>query len=188
MVGDILADGGSEIVAVGGSTFVDVIAGSMLNVSGHDRRRVQRTRCKYRERIRRRCRGSFVRAGSTVNISGVVEGLETNGGSMVRVSGGSLGNGVVADSSSQVELSGGSIGEALTLRIGSHVTFVGGDFRLDGVPIAGLGAVGGGCHQRADQFGIERHIVRRRAASLVAAGRRSAGQRSDHVEGGGARA
>jgi len=83
-------------------------------------------------------------SNSTVNVSGGSVGqlFHSRAGSTVSISGGSIGRGFTARSSSTVRISGGSFGRGFATRSGSAVNLSGGDFRLDGVPVAGLDAIG----------------------------------------------
>lgn len=81
--------------------------------------------------------------GSTLNVSGGT--LGTDGrllGAAIQMTGGVVGASLKASQNSTLQFSGGAIGDRLKLDASSHATLVGGDFRLDGVPIAGLNQPG----------------------------------------------
>jgi hypothetical protein len=89
--------------------------------------------------------GGFLRVGggTVMNMSGGSVGINfiAGSGSQVNISGGSIGTFFSADSNSEVNISGGTFG-SLGASEGSAVKISGGDFRLDGVPIDGLGTIG----------------------------------------------
>jgi hypothetical protein len=81
--------------------------------------------------------------GSILNVSGGT--LGTDGrlhGAALQMTGGVVGASLDASNSSLLQLAGGAIGDRLKLDASSQLAIVGGDFRLDGVPIAGLNQPG----------------------------------------------
>jgi hypothetical protein len=82
--------------------------------------------------------------GSTVNIvDGLIGfGFRANGGSQVNISGGKFDYGLIAKTNSQMTVSGGTFLDRTTFEADSNVRFLGGDFRIDNVPIAGLVNIG----------------------------------------------
>lgn len=81
--------------------------------------------------------------GSALNLSG--GSLRNNGrlrGAALHMTGGAVGRDLDASNGSTLQLAGGVIGDRLTLDASSQMTIVGGDFRLDGVPVAGLSQPG----------------------------------------------
>lgn len=81
--------------------------------------------------------------GSTLNVSGGM--LGTNGllyAASLQMTGGAMGSSLEAKNNSTLHLAGGAIGDGLNLDATSELTIVGGDFRIDGVPIAGLNQPG----------------------------------------------
>jgi hypothetical protein len=81
--------------------------------------------------------------GTIMNISGgsVGIGLQARRGSQINISGGTVG-GFSANSDAKVNITGGAIGSFNVGDTSSKLKISGGDFRLDGVPIAGLETVG----------------------------------------------
>ncbi len=118
---------GATVNITGGSVEngFNALNGSVVNISGGS------------------VEGSFRAAnGSTVDITaGTHNGLSALNGSVVNVSGGSLGN-LSALNDSVVNVSGGSLGSRFNIESGSSTNIVGSGFRLDGVPIGGLGTPG----------------------------------------------
>jgi hypothetical protein len=85
--------------------------------------------------------GFHAYSGTRVNINGgSVRQIGAYPGTQVIIAGGSVGPGFCA-AESQVTITGGSVRE-IGARPGSQVTIIGGEFRLDGVPVEGLGSVG----------------------------------------------
>jgi hypothetical protein len=82
--------------------------------------------------------------GSVVNISGGLVGTEFEAfsGSTVNISSGLVGNFFQAHLGSMITLSGGAFGHHFDALTGSTLRIIGNEFRLDGVPIAGLGTPG----------------------------------------------
>ncbi|MCA9262794.1 MAG: hypothetical protein KDA60_03055 [Planctomycetales bacterium] len=82
--------------------------------------------------------------GSRVEITGgfVGDRFAAYGGTQVLVSGGSVGDNFSALPGSEVTIAGGLVGTNFHALSGSHVTILGAEFRVDGVPIAGLDVVG----------------------------------------------
>ena len=87
---------------------------------------------------------NFESIGANVTITGgtVGPGFDVFHDSQLTISGGSFGDGFQAHSDSIVQITGGAFGDGFETRPRSQVTFVGRDFRLDGVPVGGLEAVG----------------------------------------------
>ena len=89
-------------------------------------------------------------SGSTVNISGGVVGGGFKAGRVgfdnpdleVNITGGSVGGHFVAARGSTVNISGGVHGGTFTSYSDSSVVLIGGEFQLDGVPVAGLDLIG----------------------------------------------
>jgi hypothetical protein len=93
--------------------------------------------------------GSFFTAfgGSTVNIEGgsIGDRFRARPGVVVNQTGGTIGKNFEANNDSIVNVSGGSIGHGIKGSDGSNgrpITLIGGDFRLNDVPIAGLDNIG----------------------------------------------
>lgn len=104
----------------------------------------------------------FEAAGAVVNVLGGSVGnsfdmfhdstLEVTGGSLgnsgrlyaaaLTMTGGIVGSDLNASNGSTLQLAGGALGDGLTLDASSQMTLVGGDFRLEGVPVAGLTLAG----------------------------------------------
>ncbi len=95
-------------------------------------------------------RGVVANAGSTVNVIGGVvatrfpfgNSILANSGSIVNVVGGNLGHRLSATSGSELNISGGAFGDVVVTSDGSVFNLLGSDFRLDGVLIGGVDAVG----------------------------------------------
>jgi hypothetical protein len=86
--------------------------------------------------------GVHVQSGSTATMTGsVMDGFALSGGSTATISGGSVTQYLDVDSNSRVEISGGQFAQ-MTATNSGRIDLVGGDFRLDGVPIAGLTSPG----------------------------------------------
>jgi hypothetical protein len=99
------------------------------------------------------------KSGSVVSISGgaVDRNVSVSDGATISISGGSIGDELVAGFGSHVSVSGGVIGDHMTangvltvsggsigrgLQTTNMATLVGGDFRLNDVPVAGLNTIG----------------------------------------------
>jgi hypothetical protein len=82
--------------------------------------------------------------GSVVNITGGDLDFEfrAENGSLVNISGGSIGSFFAALGGSTVNISGGTFDDAFDALSGSEVRITGNEFSLNGVPIAGLEAIG----------------------------------------------
>jgi hypothetical protein len=82
--------------------------------------------------------------GSTVNIvdGQIGFGFSAYSGSHVNISGGKFDYGLIAKTNSQMSVTGGTFLDRTTFEAGSNVRFLGGDFRIDNVPIAGLVNIG----------------------------------------------
>ena len=91
--------------------------------------------------------GFRANGGSVVNIiggtfaNGFDSGLRETLGSVVNIAGGKL-TGIAANSGSSTRISGGVYTGTISANNGSAIRVLGDDFRLDGVPIAGLEDVG----------------------------------------------
>jgi hypothetical protein len=88
--------------------------------------------------------GTSFQALGTVNIlNGVVgSGFRAWSGGLVNILGGSIGADFHANSGSVVNIWGGALGDDFDASSGSIVRIAGSDFRLNGVPIEGLGTIG----------------------------------------------
>jgi hypothetical protein len=73
-------------------------------------------------------------------ISGGSFGDDFSGGDQLEISGGKFGDGFTADRDGTIRISGGSFGDSF--EADESVVLAGDEFRLDGVPIAGLDTVG----------------------------------------------
>jgi hypothetical protein len=117
---DFNAAGGSVVDILGGTFTRNILSGGIINFSGGN------------------VLGSIGQSGGSLAMSGgSALGLSVGFNGIANISGGSIvllsaGNG------SNSTLSGGSIGRQLLANRGSAVTIIGGEFRLDGVPIPGL--------------------------------------------------
>ena len=81
--------------------------------------------------------------GTEVNVSGGSFGrFFAEHGSVVNITGGWIRSGLEAFEGSLVNLSGGSVGRRFGAHEGSDVNIFGGDFRVNGTPVAGLDTAG----------------------------------------------
>jgi hypothetical protein len=83
-------------------------------------------------------------SGSTVNITGgnIGFGFTAASGSVVNIKGGVISDNFSAASGSTLNISGGLFPEAVVTGSGTTLTLSGNEFRIDDVPVAGLGAIG----------------------------------------------
>lgn len=152
--GSFFVNSGGLVNITGGSIGNSFSAndGSVVNISGG---LVGTSLCSG-------CGNLNANSGSTVTVSGGAVGMDLVAaiGSVVTVSGGNLRSDLFAQNGSQVTISGGSINDSmvsnsgsitnisggtfgrLSASSGSMMTLFGGDFRVNGTPIAGLETVG----------------------------------------------
>jgi hypothetical protein len=83
-----------------------------------------------------------VEKGSVANISGGQINSYVGVAGVANITGGTIGSVLNAGQGGVINLSGGTAGQAIDTSSGTQLSISGGDYRLDGVPIAGLGFVG----------------------------------------------
>ena len=136
---DFAAQAGSRVTVSGGSIGDDfhTAGGSMVDVTGGTF-----TRDLLAEGIVNFGGGSvlgqiLVNGGNLTVSGGSIVGLEVDANSTTEISGGRF-SFLRARSGSRSVLAGGTIGRQLITNSGSDITLLGGEFRLEGVPIPGL--------------------------------------------------
>jgi len=87
---------------------------------------------------------NFEAVGTIVNISGgtIGDGFDAFEGSVVTITGGLMGDNFATNSGSMVMLAGGTMGDSFRANRGSQIEIFGGEFRLDGVLVSGLESEG----------------------------------------------
>jgi hypothetical protein len=143
-----IRDGQTLTVASGGTlgAYFNVGWGSTLNVvGGHVGNQMEAVGANVNMSSGAIGSGFNAYARTTVNVSGGVLGerFRAERGSVVNISGGRIGRGLTTDSGSTLNLSGGTGFQSIfaSTVIYGTVNLTGGDFRLNGVPISGLGTV-----------------------------------------------